>query len=470
MRQNRYKTGSTRRHFTWLLLAVGFLTGLSIAAVSPATAQPISKPDPALEEAILAENWEKIVRLLPEEMEPNLPAPLRLVKGHACLATNRNNESLCLFLGASSEVDLRDWEEWTQTFVRDNPGSPIVYYFRGDARARLKDWDQTLSNFDTALSIDPNHVLVLHSRAVAMALNRRWDDAREDLRSCRRLAPRFAEAHVSWGTYIVRRRTDPKIALAAFDLALKYSPDYVLALNGKGSMETIIGDLERAAEHLQRAHDLAGGCLSDAVPMIGVNELVLAARMNEEIEKNIARATGIEPGMTLQEKMMKFDSLSPMQRQGIFDAVANARHHNQMRQGDIFTPDSWKFKSTTSGEIGVVGNVPYAKIGGSRQFELGKDMSRVTSHNINQQSALLDSVARKYGIQASPGYNSVGNNIKSFFNNQFGPGRDFAHSGGVSSEQIEDTLDRGDWKVVVVYGLLYADTEETETQHEEDES
>jgi hypothetical protein len=232
-------------------------------------------------------------------------------------------------------------------------------------------------------------------------------------------------------------------------------------------METIIGDFEQATEHLQRARALARGCLSDTLPVIAVNELVLVARVNDEVERNIARATGIEPGMTLQEKMIKFDSLPSYQKQQVYDQVANARHFNQMRQGDILTPDSWALKSTTSGEIGIAGNVPYAKIGGSRQFEVGKDISSVTKYNISQQTDFLNAVERKYNVQPTPGYNSLGNNMKSFIGNMFGPSRDFSHSGGVSSEQIEDTLDRGDWKVMVVYGLLYENAEEPAARHEE---
>ncbi|UCE46517.1 MAG: hypothetical protein JSW47_12945, partial [Phycisphaerales bacterium] len=448
----------------WVAWASCFLIGLSLAALSTAAAQSTSKLDPALEDAILTEDWEKVVRLLPKEMEPNMPAPLRLVKGHACLATNRNNKSLCLFLGASSEVDLRDWEIWTQTFVRDHPASPIAHYLRGDSCARLQEWDRSLMDFTTGLASDPNHFLMLNSRGVVLALNERWDEARNDLIACQKVAPTFAEGHVSWGTYIVQRRTDCRIALAAFNLALKHSRNHVLALIGKGSMETIIGDLKSAAEHLQQASDLSVGCLSDMGPVVNLNALVLGGRLNEKMEKKIAKATGIEPGMTLDEKMIRFDSLSPSQQQAVVDSVANARHFNGMRAGDILTPDSLNIRSDISGQIGVMGTVPYASVTGSTGLEVGKDISRTTMHNFGQQSAFLDSVSQQHGIRPSAGYNSVGSNIKSFFDNQFGIGRDFSHSGGVSSDAIEDTVDRGDWKTVTVYGMLYTASEEPQRQ------
>jgi tetratricopeptide (TPR) repeat protein len=286
-------------------------------------------------------------------------------------------------------------------------------------------------------------------------LNGKYDEARRDMNRCMAIAPQFAEVYVSWGTYIVQRKTDPKKALEAFDRALKYSPEYVLALNGKGGMETITGDLNTAAEHLQQAKDISINCLSGLSAIVNLNIAVLGTKINEDMDKRIAKATGINPGMTLDEKMQKFGSLPLQQKQAVIDSAANAANFNRTRLGDISTPDSFKTKSQLNGEIGFKGTVPFGKIGGSTGIEIYTDISGKTSYNVKNQEDFLKSAQQKYGLSPSSGYNSFGNDIKSFINNQIGIGSDFSHSGGVSSEQIGETLDVGDWKVLTIYGIVY---------------
>lgn len=140
------------------------LSNISPGAVNAQTAW---QPDARLEAAILKEDWSRVAALLGSAK--NLAAPARLVKAHAYLALNRNNESLCLFLNASSKDDLGKWEEWTRDFARKNPQTTVAHYFRGDALARLRQWDDALMAFVRAIELHPKHALALNSRGAIYA-------------------------------------------------------------------------------------------------------------------------------------------------------------------------------------------------------------------------------------------------------------------------------------------------------------
>ncbi|MBI3302861.1 MAG: tetratricopeptide repeat protein, partial [Deltaproteobacteria bacterium] len=143
-----------------LVIVAGFFLQ---SAVLPtiASARLAWKADPQLEAAIIKEDWSKVASLL--DSDSALPPAARLVKAHAYLVLNRNNESLCLFLSVSSEDDLRQWEEWAQSFAKKNPRGAIAHYFRGDALARLRQWDAALKAFNKTLELHPNHPLALNA-------------------------------------------------------------------------------------------------------------------------------------------------------------------------------------------------------------------------------------------------------------------------------------------------------------------
>ena len=127
---------SSQKYLTGVLFSIILLFAATILQTSSANAAPMSQLGEQLEQVLLAEDWEKIVNMLSKDNDPNLPVVHQLIKAHACLATNRNNESLCLFLGASSNDDLQEWNKWSEDFATRQPESPIAYYFKGDAAAR----------------------------------------------------------------------------------------------------------------------------------------------------------------------------------------------------------------------------------------------------------------------------------------------------------------------------------------------
>ena len=227
---NRNVDETQRRHgvnYRETLLGSVILVGLLLMA-GPAIAKPsMAALDPQLEKAILAQDWEKVIRLLPKEAEPNLPVSLRLIKGHADLATNRNNESHCLFLRVRSERELQEWREWTEAFLRRHPGHAIALYLRGDSWARLRRWEEARACFQQGFRSDPNQALLRNAHGVVCAITQRYDEALEDLCRAAAAEPRLADAYANLGALAIAQREGATGAVTDLDQALAVSKDGV---------------------------------------------------------------------------------------------------------------------------------------------------------------------------------------------------------------------------------------------------
>jgi tetratricopeptide (TPR) repeat protein len=287
---------------------------------SVALAEQITNITEPLEEAILAEKWEKVVRLLSDVNEPNLPASLRLIKGHACLATNRNNESLCLFLNSSSQADLLEWKEWTNSFTVKHLTSPIAYYFKGDSNARLRQWDQATANLNTACVIEPNHALVLNARAVFFAHRGMMERARADIEKTLKITQgRLADAWANLGYYWIQRQEGAEGAIRAFGKAIELSPNFALAFHGRGCANLVLGKQE-AKYDLAKATEY-GSCATD----------VMAANYTQYALFYSIRAGGGDPRQLLAEIQSPGTTLE--RRYGYNDLGKSAT--NWFNAGDI---------------------------------------------------------------------------------------------------------------------------------------
>jgi len=217
-----------------------------------------ARPDPLLDQkvkkAILAEDWSKVVDVLgPDSSLTSLPVA-RLIKGHACLALNRNNESLCLFLSVASEGDLKKWKDWTQEFGKQNPKSAIACYFEGDAFARLKQWDSALVALNKGLQLDSTHALILNARGVTHAAKGDWNTSITDLTKAITFCDSLADAHASFGVICIQKRTGATLgAFESFNRALQLSPDFALALNGRGCAQFALGQWDSAKIDFEEA-------------------------------------------------------------------------------------------------------------------------------------------------------------------------------------------------------------------------
>jgi len=212
------------------------------------------------EEALLAEDWSNVAELL-ADVDVNTASPiLRLIKGHACLALNKNNESYCLFLSAVSDSGLAQYGEWAMALADQNDTKAIAHYFKGDAFARKNDWTRAIASFDHALSRNPRHELSLNARGVVNAQMKNVSRAKRDFTEAAKVARSpLADAHANIGALWIQRKEGAKGAREAFDRALKISPAFALALHGKGCIELISRQFAEAGHDLKSA-DNEGMC------------------------------------------------------------------------------------------------------------------------------------------------------------------------------------------------------------------
>jgi len=128
------------------------------------------------QEALLAGRWETVYETL-KDVELEKADPIcRTVAAHACLATNRNNRALLLFLSvAPDEHPL--WRTWSGNLVKKHRENAIARYLHGDALARCGDPDGD-NWFSKALESDPKLGLAWVGRGVVTRLGDRPDAGR----------------------------------------------------------------------------------------------------------------------------------------------------------------------------------------------------------------------------------------------------------------------------------------------------
>jgi tetratricopeptide (TPR) repeat protein len=286
------------------------ISGVFVALLMPITLFVVlsgivnARPDPLLDlkvqESILAEDWTKVTDLLGPDDSLKAPAVARLIKGHACLALNRNNESLCLFLSVTSESDLKNlkkWKEWAQKFTKQNPKSPIAHYFKGDAFARLEQWDSALVAFDKGLKLDSTHVLLLNAKGVTHAAKGEWDTAYVYLAKAATADTSFADAYANLGALRIQMKTAAKGAYEWFSQAVRISPDFALAVNGRGCAQYARGYWDSAQVDFEEAGEKAD-CLSlTNLNLFGLNK----ARL-EILDSQVIALAKDTAGMALDKR------------------------------------------------------------------------------------------------------------------------------------------------------------------------
>ncbi len=281
---------------------VKFLFLILLTALYPVTAsaQSVQEINKNVEDVVLAENWEKAAKLL-DDIKPETPSSvIRLIKGHATLALNRNNESLCLFLSvASSETDLKEWEKWTQDFTNKNPKNPIAYYLKGDAFARLEKWDEALTAFNKALELNPKHAMVLNARGVVYVAKKQWDNAIVDFTKATVLNDSFADAYANLGTLAIHRSEGAHGALEDFNEALKLSNDFAIASYSRGSVKLVLGNWKESREDIENATN-SKECLNGLI-RISLSKII--ERINVAEEMDLAKVKSDNPGFEIQTRL-----------------------------------------------------------------------------------------------------------------------------------------------------------------------
>lgn len=234
---------------------VNFVLATALFILQSLTHAATQEVDKQVEKAVLTEDWGKVAKLL-DSVNPETPSPvLRMIKGHADLALNRNNESLCLFLSALSEKDLEKWEDWSQEFVKKNPKKVVAHYFMGDALARFEKLDDALIAFNKGLELHANHTLVLNARGVTYATKGKLANARVDFDEATKQASfPLSDAYANIGALRIQKKNGAEGAIRAFNNALEITPNFALAYHGRGCVNMVLNRIDGAKKDLDRAN------------------------------------------------------------------------------------------------------------------------------------------------------------------------------------------------------------------------
>lgn len=240
--------------------------------------------DVALQRAVLAGDWataaSRAVAI------PNPDSGTRLVAGHAFLATNKMNEALCAFAGATTEADRQDWLFLTANLAKSHPNSFSALYLHADALARQENWNDALAEFTRALDASPGNFLVLNARALTVAALGDWNGARADLATAVKSSRAPIDVELNRGVLAILHRDDSSRTDAYFAAVLKKSPGNAIALIGRGVAAVAERDWKRASDFYYRA-----GIAAPCITLAAANQLLVQEQLLEEQQRALALAS-----------------------------------------------------------------------------------------------------------------------------------------------------------------------------------
>lgn len=406
---------------------------------------------PKLEKAIIAERWDTVSDLL-KNVTPKTPSPvLRLIKGHAQLAQNWNNESVCLFLSASNPDDIKEWDEWTSKFEKLHDGVLVGRYLRGDALARLGAWDGAEAAFRAVLVPDknPKHVLSLNALGLVHAARQDWDGALVEFTMASKLRPDFADATASLGAYWVQKKDGAQGALKALDKAIKSSRDtFALARYGRGNILMVLGKFDQAAKDFNEA---LNSCeLLQAQVRSNIIAMLERIQKTEEEQNQLVAELEQNPGTAIETRFIEIcravksgDFGGPMGNLNTLNKIMLSRpelrkvYAEEMK--DISSPVNNRLQSTISQRLasnqnfwktvgGLTGSLDFKPKGVGVGVEY--DFKNIADHKARSGNNPAWNVMRNLLPQPRP-------------------------TAGFATSLAEATWDKGNWPFDATYSLGY---------------
>jgi len=324
-----------------------------------------------LEAALLREDWQQVASLL-DTVDTQTPSPvLRLIKGHACLALNRNNESLCLFLSLRLAEELESWKEWAFKFSSNFPDQFVSNYFCGDAFARLNQLAPAISFFSKSISISSitamSKAMALNACGVTNSINEDWNLAVVFFKDAIQMNQSFADAYASLGGMYLQKKSGFEGAKTAFDHSLALNPSFALAYNGRAAVAILTDSLTKAKTDLEDAKKYAQDCAIDLQLAIIDNAEAISELQIQAIRFALGDTANYDYGMSLEKKAewIRSKNFSDDEISKYMGVLLNNKSYN----ADYAQFAADKIEITNKYELGAgknaIGNTLMAKMSGA---------------------------------------------------------------------------------------------------------
>lgn len=259
-----------------------------------------------LQQLLLKEDWGAVIQFIDTNAISNPVAGF--LKGHAYLATNRNNESIAQFSAYSAGgPSLRDWSSWTREFRKKNSRYPIAYYLEGDALARLTNYDAARSTFLQGLDKQKDHSLINNAIGVVYAMKQQWDEALDSFNTAVAIKPDFADAYANLAALTLDQHETMRSAVEDFNQALKHSPDFVIAEYSLGNVYAALGEWENARRYVGQAFEESGTIQW----MLEKNFSALSDRIQKQEEQGAPSTEKNNPQMLIEVQLEKIKNRPP---------------------------------------------------------------------------------------------------------------------------------------------------------------
>ncbi len=395
--------------------------------------------DRLLTNAVLREEWAAIVDMLSLVNDANLPAEYRAIKGHACLATNRSNESLELFMSLLNGMDQRSWQRWSDEFARQYPERALALYLQGDGLARLGRWREAETCFSRALQLDPQCYLAWNARGVTSHALGNTLMARMYFSKANKAREDFADAYASRGALSVCLRslregeTGPEgLFMNAFRCSQNKEP--ALVLLGLGCVKygkQVYDESRRHYDNIPQTSCLSALAQRDAL-MVELARLEHMSEMAGDVGTSVI-------GQTLHVNM-NYDSDSGGISDEDWSRIIQIAYEKLERLRQLYSEQCG----------GAAAASAYCQELLRQITELEEAIAEITRGNRKGNvRPLLDAVTDMVVVAIGEVNRAMAN--RRGRNSENRP-RDL---GGVDSDVGGIRVNRGGWKVSTVYGLLY---------------
>ena len=308
--------GTARRTARW---AVAVLAAVIVAGTALAQAfyRPVSV-DPALEQAIVAGDWQQVLdrAITWQQADPEAPVSAQLIVFVSRRAQRRSAEAR----GASirlrnaptkDQAGLSPGVQWGHILVAHQPDCAYAWELLSYALECVHDHDTAIRAAGNALRLKPDDPFAYDLRADAYAGRRQYDSAIADCTTSLTLDPRDAYALFRRGSAWLRKG-DRDRAIADYGMAIDVDPQREGAYCARSQVLGEKGEYDKAIADADSAVRLAPGvALTWYSKGLTLKAAGRAAEANEAFNQaaSIAATTGEDDvAAGVQKERTKLDS------------------------------------------------------------------------------------------------------------------------------------------------------------------